>query len=153
RTAATIIADDPVFGRFCFGGDWRKTAAGLEIIPKDGVRRRFHALLGEGEQNKLHMLLDGDRFAASQPISIKEDFSELRFRLESDNPNKHVAKLLISGLSPGKYEIVGGDKTIREFEIAGGQESICELPVPAGATAMSFAILRRGAVRKTDSPR
>ena len=24
RAAATVLADDPIFGRFCFGGDWRK---------------------------------------------------------------------------------------------------------------------------------
>ncbi len=28
RAAATILADDPIFGRFCYGGDWRKTGRG-----------------------------------------------------------------------------------------------------------------------------
>src|SRR5213080_991972 len=78
RTAATILADDPVFGRFCFGGDWRKSAAGLEVIPKDGVRRRLHVLLGEDEQTKIHLVLETDRFAASKPIVIKDDLSEVR---------------------------------------------------------------------------
>jgi hypothetical protein len=79
--------------------DWRKTAAGLEIVPKDGVRRRFYALLGESEKKKLRLILDTDRFAASQPIVLKDDFSAVRFTLESDNPAKHVAKLRLSGLA------------------------------------------------------
>jgi hypothetical protein len=147
RTAATILADDPVFGRFCFGGDWRKTAAGLEIIPKDGVRRRFHALLGDSEQNKLHLVLANDRFAASQPIVIKEDLSEVTFRLESDNQSRHVAKLIVSGLAPGKYELVSGNKTIRDFEITDLHESLCELPITTGASTTSFAIVRHSRVR------
>jgi hypothetical protein len=140
RTAATILADDPVFGRFCFGGHWRKTAAGLEIIPKDGVRRRFHALLGEGEQNKLHLVLEKDRFAASQPILIKEDFSELRFRLESDNPTRHVARLLISGLAAGRYRLLEGNKTIAALEVMDHQESLVEIPLAASDRAKLFTI-------------
>jgi hypothetical protein len=143
RTAATILADDPVFGRFCFGGDWRKTAAGIEVIPKDGVRRRFHALLGDGENNKLHLVLETDRFAASQPIVFKEDFSELRFVLESENPAAHSAWLRLSGLTPGSYAVLEGGKTSGTVEIKNGQESLVELHLAAGARSSSFVILRR----------
>jgi hypothetical protein len=45
RCARTVIADDPLFGRFCFGGDWREEGNALAVTPKDGVRRRFHAML------------------------------------------------------------------------------------------------------------
>ena len=141
RTAATILADDPVFGRFCFGGDWRKTAAGLEIIPKDGVRRRFHALLGQGEQNKLHLALETDRFAASQAIVIKEDLSEVCFRLESDNANRHVARLLVSGPA-GKYAVTAGARKIQEVEIKEGQDTAVELPITGGSSANTFTISR-----------
>jgi hypothetical protein len=140
RTAATILADDPVFGRFCFGGDWRKTAAGLEIVPKDGVRRRFYALLGASENKKLRLILDTDRFAASQPIVFKEDFSALGFTLESDNPAKHVAKLRLSGLAPGSYALLEGNKTIAVVEIKPDQESTVEIPLPAGNGTKSFTI-------------
>jgi hypothetical protein len=142
RTAATILADDPVFGRFCFGGDWRKTAAGLEIVPKDGVRRRFHALLGDAERNKLHLILQTDRFATSQPIILKEDLSEVRFGLESDNPAKHTARLLVSGLAAGKYAVLTGNKPIGEVEMKEGQESTVEVPV-SGNSVNTFVISRR----------
>lgn len=37
RAARTVVADDPIFGRFCFGG----TMEGTHVAPRDGVRRRF----------------------------------------------------------------------------------------------------------------
>ena len=140
RTAATILADDPLFGRFCFGGDWRKTAAGLEIVPKDGVRRRFYALLGENENQKLDLVLETDRFAASQPIVLKEDLSSVHFTVESDNPTKHMARLRLSGLAPGSYALLDGNKTIAVLEIKDGQESVVEIPVPAGDRTKAFTI-------------
>jgi hypothetical protein len=81
-TAATVLADDPIFGRFCFGGEWQRTTAGIEVIPKDGVRRRLQAILNSG---RLHLTLSADRFAASQPIVLQEDLSELRFSLICDD--------------------------------------------------------------------
>jgi Family of unknown function (DUF5695) len=140
RTAATILADDPVFGRFCFGGEWRKTAEGIEVIPKDGVRRRFYAMLGENEQNKLHLILEKDRFAASQPIVLKEDLSEVRFRLESDNPTGHVAKLHVAGLPAGSYTLFEGNKMLAVLAVKDGQENVFEMSLAAGANVKSFAI-------------
>ena len=76
RTAATVLADDPIFDRFCFGGDWRKTPTGVEVVPKDGLRRRFHAMLRNG---KLHLLLDSDRFVAGEPIKLDDGLSGRAF--------------------------------------------------------------------------
>jgi len=141
--AATILADDPVFGRFCFGGDWRKTSAGLEIVPKDGVRRRLYVLLGDAEQQKLHLLLENDRFAASHPIVLKEDLSEVRFRLESDNPTGHTARLNLSGLPAGSYTLLDGSRTVAALEVKQGKESVIELPFSAGLSSNFFTIKRR----------
>ena len=107
------------------------------------MRRRLHVLLGEDEQNKLHMVLETDRFAASQPIVLKEDFSEVRFRLESDNPASHVARMRLSGLAAGSYALLDGSKTIAAVEVKNGQETVVELSLPAGARSKSFTISRR----------
>jgi len=143
RTAATVLADDPLFGRFCFGGDWRQTAAGLRVTPKDGLRRRFHALLGEGGRRRLHMELDAGRFAASWPIVLKEDLSVVRFRLESDNPAKHVARLRLSGTPAGPFVLRLGGKTIAALDVKEGQETVFDIPLGAGARAESFTLSRR----------
>lgn len=139
RAAATILADDPIFGRFCFGGDWRKAGDGIEVTPKDGVRRRFHSfILG----HKLHMVLDMDRFVAAQPIVLKEDLSEIRFGIESDNPKEHSATLRVGGLRPGIYQLRSGGRALRNVTIVAGDENRIELPLSSYNRSTVFTIQR-----------
>lgn len=139
RTAATILADDPIFGRFCFGGNWKVTALGIEVVPRDGIRRRFHALLGD---QKIHLTFDVDRFAAARPIELKQDLSEIRFRLESDNPEDHTTILHLSGLTPGRYSFHAGVKSLATFESTAGSETRLEVPVGRMTRQRVFSIVR-----------
>jgi hypothetical protein len=140
RTAATVLADDPIFGRICLGGDWRKTEAGLEVTPKDGLRRRFYAALGGG---KLQLVSDSDRFPATQPIILKEDLSEVRFFLESDNPAAHPARLRLTGLTPGEYTVSVGEVAVAPVQAGKGRETVVVVPISAGLRPQSVAIARR----------
>jgi hypothetical protein len=140
RTAATILADDPIFGRICLGGDWRAVDDGIQVIPKDGLRKRFHALLGD---RKLHLLLDNDRFLAAEPIFLKPDFSQMRFILETDNPDKHAAKLRLSDLLPGKYTISDDKGAIAALDVQDGQECSLELPMEANTKSKRFIIAKQ----------
>jgi hypothetical protein len=85
------------------------------------VRRRFHALIGG---KKLHVTLDSDRFARSKPIVMNEALSELRFDVESENPNDHVARLELAGSAAGRYTVRVGGQIVRPtkegsvFEVA-----------------------------------
>ncbi|MGH7971713.1 MAG: DUF5695 domain-containing protein, partial [Limisphaerales bacterium] len=63
RAAATILADDPIFGRFCYGGAWHNGAGTNQVVPMDGVRKRFYAMLNSGT---VRLVLNGDRFAEGQ---------------------------------------------------------------------------------------
>ncbi len=90
RAAATILTDDPIFGRFCFGGTWISALDGIEITPLDGVRRRFHALLNNGN---LHLVLDNDNFSSSQPLVLQPDLSQITFTVETAVPSAHTATL------------------------------------------------------------
>jgi hypothetical protein len=132
-----VLADDPIFGRFCFGGDWRKTSKGIEVIPKDGLRRRFHAMLDNGE---LHLVLDNDRFASDRPIVLDERFSGIHFQLESDNPPKHVAKISLSGL-PGDYTVRNSKDQVAQFKLKEREQVTVELPVE-NTRLESFNILK-----------
>ncbi|HEV8429898.1 MAG TPA: DUF5695 domain-containing protein [Pyrinomonadaceae bacterium] len=138
RTATTVLADDPIFGRFCFGGLWSRTPAGIEVVPKDGVRRRFHVSFNGGR--RLHMVLATDRFASSHPIVLKEDLSEIRFRLESDNSSKHVTSLSLSGMKPGSYRLREGNKTIATWSIKEREEIKVEFPVASDIRSRVFVI-------------
>ncbi|HEY9516714.1 MAG TPA: hypothetical protein VIQ74_13640, partial [Gemmatimonadaceae bacterium] len=140
RTAATVLADDAIFGRFCFGGDWRQTTDAIEIIPKDGVRRRIHAMLDTG---RLHMVLETDRFAASTPIVLDHDLARVRFHLESGNSAAHTTVLRISGIAAGQYAVRNGhDASVATIEIADGQDAVIELPVGTSRESRSFSIAR-----------
>jgi hypothetical protein len=140
RSAATILADDPIFGRFCYGGDWREKGGLIEIFPKDGLRRRFHALLNKG---RIGFISDADRFPSGQPIVLKEDLSEMRFQLESDNPAPHVAQIHFSAPA-GTYTVRDRQKVIAEVQLAGnGNEAVLDLPMNGGAKPTAFTITRR----------
>jgi hypothetical protein len=109
RMAATLIADDPVFGRICYGGDWRATSNGVSLTPKDGVRRRLHARL---KDLALSLILTNDRFARDQVIELSEDGALIRFHIESDTPAPHTTGLRLSGLKPGSYSLETASGTV-----------------------------------------
>jgi hypothetical protein len=140
RGAATVLADDPIFGRFCFGGEWNAGAGGPEIVPKDGVRRRFHAML---KGAKLHLELEADRFAANGPIVLSEDLTQARFQLESDTVVAHSVPLSIAGLPTGEYNVVAGGEIVKTIHAAEGSRSTIELPVPAGGRSAEIRIARK----------
>jgi hypothetical protein len=139
RTAATVLIDDPIFGRVCLGGGWRSTGNNLEVFPKDGLRRRFHARLGKGS---LSVASEADRFPASQPLVLKDDLSEVRFQLESDNPGRHTAKLLVSG-EAGEYEVRDSSGSVANIVLRDGQEAAVEVPMREGVRPGVFTIARR----------
>jgi hypothetical protein len=138
RAAATILADDPIFGRFCYGGEWRKTARGLEVIPKDGVRRRFDAMLDNG---KLGLTLDNDHFSATTPITLKSDLSTVTFSLESDNPLDHTATLRLSASASGQYVVRAASRVVATADLIDGGEAAVSLPVTNHPA--SFTIARK----------
>ncbi len=141
RTAATILEDDPIFGRFCFGGDWEETGGGIHVIPKDGLRRRFHAMLNGGT---LHLVLDNDRFAKSQPISFNRDLSEIRFQIESDNHAAHTAMLGFSGPPQADDYVISSEHgPLATQSFAAGQEIQIALPMAASNRPQMFSIVRK----------
>jgi len=125
RSAATVLTDEPIFGRYCFGGDQRTSGGRIEVIPRDGVRRRFHAVFAG---RKLHLVLGADRFAANQPIVLQEDFSGVSFLLESDNPALHPLRLSLSGLAVGDYSVRVGQEAPVTFAVKDGGDDVLELP-------------------------
>ena len=139
RCARTVLADDPLFGRIALGGELREAGGMLEVIPKDGVRRRFHALLGAG---RLHLESGVERFAPGEPITVREDLSELRFRLESANPETHAGALRITGLRVGTWKLLSGDRLIDTFDVAPGATVRLEVPVEGQAGSSLITVVR-----------
>lgn len=57
--AATVLADDPLFGMTCMGGDAKEEDGSWTILPKDGVNRRFHYVEAD---RRLHLTTTCGRF-------------------------------------------------------------------------------------------
>jgi hypothetical protein len=139
RSAATVLADDPIFGRFCYGGTWQQAGGTNQVIPLDGVRKRFHAMLNN---SKLHLVLNSDRFAAGQGIQVKDDLSLTSFQIESGNPGAHTEMLRLTVSTPGQYTISNNHGLVTTLNLVAGQEMAVSLPVDAGATGQPFVITR-----------
>jgi hypothetical protein len=134
RGARTVIADDPIFGRFAFGGLLTERAGSIAVEPRDGVRRRFHALLDGG---RLHLELDGDRFAAGRPILLDARLDQVRFQLESDDPAPHDTVLHVTAAAGARYRV--RDAAGREHALEPGPDgSHVRLPVTGGAAAFTL---------------
>src|SRR5579872_5024458 len=59
----------------------------------------------DDSQFHVSLIFDNDRFAAGQPITLRDDLSAVRFQLETDNPAPHIVELRVAG--------PGGDYLIR----------------------------------------
>jgi hypothetical protein len=140
RTAATIVVDDPLFGLYAYGGSLTRVDGDFDVIPKDGLRRRFHVLLGG---RRIFLELDRDGFAAGRSVVFPETLDSFRFHLENRTQDAHTTTLKSDGLPPGTYAVSLDGSVHRMFEVGEDRENILELPVRSKAS-MSVVISRTG---------
>jgi len=136
RAASTIVADDPVFGRFCFGGEMHVDNASLQIIPRDGVRRRLH-LRTEGQQ--IDFEVTGARFAKEQPIHWSSGQQSFRFALETETTGSGEVQIAIVGLPAKSYKVISGEQ---KSEIRPDETKVLRLRIPAGSSKATLEIVR-----------
>lgn len=137
REAATILADDPIFGRFCYGGTWTNASGTNNVIPLDGVRQRFHAMLNNGT---MHLILDLDHFASGQTLSLAPNLSNVSFQVQTGNTASHSDTLHFTTSVAGSYNLSNGSGTLLTTNVTAGQEILLSLPMPSGGATQSFSI-------------
>ena len=114
RLAATIVADDPLFGLIAYGGALTTTGGQIAVVPRDGLRQRF-AVVGQGgtagsaaararESSKtsvgvFRLEVDRDGFAAEAPIAFDRELRRVTFTLENRTGDRHTTALAIA--TPG----------------------------------------------------
>lgn len=124
--AATILMDDPIFGKIAYGGELTKDIDHYYIIPKDGVRRRFHFI----DNKKLfHLLLNTDGFLKGKPIIIKNDLTEIKIKIENRSHRPHLLRFSLLGLPIGKYNILLNENIVSTFEIKNNEQKYCQYPI------------------------
>jgi hypothetical protein len=134
RGARTVLADDPLFGRICLGGDVRSANGSVEVVPKDGVRRRFHALIAN---QRLHVTLDQARFASNRPIVVGESLERVACQLERTDDAMQQCSLTLRSSSGGVYTIRVGDEVSRvAMKIT--EDVHVQLPLRSAFTSVSI---------------
>ena len=131
RAAATVVMDDPIFGRIALGGLLQPDPDATRVIPRDGVRRRLHFLLGP---RRVHLELATDGFAAGAPVVVDDRFHRMAFRLENRSGRAHEARLVLRGLPAGSYTVRRNGEAVARFTSAGSAPVPCRFPVPAEPT-------------------
>jgi len=130
RYAATVLADDPIFGFMAYGGEAKAVDGSMEVIPRDGLRQRFHAIVGPA---RLHLAMQRDGFAAEQPIVLiaqtgDKAISVVRFALENRSEEPHAARLAVGGLAPGKCRLLVDGREHAQWEQRGSENKVIDLP-------------------------
>ena len=139
RSAATILSDDPIFGRFCYGGVWTNDVD-IKVTPMDGVRQRFHALIGAGT---VHLVLDSDHFTTGQSLEMASDLSQIHLTVETANTLSHSTPLHFSTSIAGTYVLGDGSGTLATVTLQAGQETVLSLPFAAGGATKTFTITKQ----------
>jgi hypothetical protein len=131
RTHATVVARDPVFGEFAYGGVLTRTPNAVSVVPRDGLRVRFHVVR---DDQRLHMVLDHDGYAKERPVIVADDLSRIQFTMENRTGGAHTTSLTIAGLPAGEYTVSVDGKAAGAIRGTTAETKVA-LPVGVGPTA------------------
>ena len=127
KAAATVVLDDPIFGRIALGGSLSTDNDEVSVIPQDGVRRRLHFLLGD---QRIHLLMHTDGFKKTRPIVFDDKFSHLSFQIENRSGRDHDGSFEITGLPDGEYEILIDGQATETVVSQAGETRKCSFHAP-----------------------
>src|SRR6185503_20018002 len=98
RMSATVLTRDPIFDWLPYGGKLTADKNTISIIPRDGLRQRFDAILTDenGSPERLKIELDRDGFAAEQKIVTDKSLNKISFTLENRTGDAHTTGLWLS---------------------------------------------------------
>jgi hypothetical protein len=114
----------------------RADKASLQIIPRDGVRRRLH-LRTEGQ--RIDFEVTGARFAKEQPIHWSIGQPRFQFALETESTGSGEVQIAITGLPERTYKVINGRQ---KSELHPGATKILRLQIPAGSSKATVQIVR-----------
>ncbi len=127
ETATTCVVEDPWFGLIAYGGEVERKGEALEIIPRDGVRRRLAAVL---ESKRFRVALERDGFVRDEPVLIDEKTGSIAFMLENRSAEQHTTRCMLSGFPAGSCAVtIDGERAECKVSVSGKSTVI---PLPLG---------------------
>jgi Family of unknown function (DUF5695)/F5/8 type C domain len=136
RSAATVVVDDPIFGLFAYGGDLSRQNNFTQVIPKDGLRARFHIVRGT---ERVHLLLDRDGFRKDKPVSFDDALTTIRFALENRAATKHDTIVRVAGLPAGEYKATVQNHPAQKLTVGTGDQAQIRIPVDASGANVAIS--------------
>jgi hypothetical protein len=137
RTHATIVATDPAFGEVAYGGMLSRSGAEVRVIPRDGLRVRFHVIR---DDQRLHMELAHDGFARERPIVVSDDLSHLSFTVENRSDTAHSTDLSLAGLPDGTYDVSVNGRHVARIT---GSKAVKVVALPVASSTSAVRIVRQ----------
>src|SRR5215475_1135066 len=118
RMAATVLTRDPIFDWFAYGGTLTVEDNNLHIVPRDGLRQRFYAILSDPKDTnspvrRFKMELERDGFAAGENIITDKALNKIEFTLENRTGDEHATELLLSLPAGPSYSVLQNGKAIQ----------------------------------------
>ena len=118
RMASTVLTRDPLFGWIAYGGELSQSGEALSIIPRDGLRQRFAAVVsdsqqGEAQSRTLKIELDRDGFAAGESIVTDAKLGKISFTLENRTQDKHATGLWLAFPDTHNYAVVQDGRRVK----------------------------------------
>lgn len=118
RMAATIVARDPIFGWFAYGGAMTEEADSLSVNPRDGLRRRFHVVVPDmylpfpEDIRRFKIELERNGFAADAMIVTDKALGKIVFTVENRTGNAHRTGVRISMPVHAQYELLQDGRAV-----------------------------------------
>jgi hypothetical protein len=133
RMASTILTRDSLFGWIAYGGTLTPSKKIMEVIPRDGLRKRFYAILPD---DRIALELDRDGFAAEQPITVTNDFRRITFNLENRTNNLHSTNLTVHATLAKRMAVKVNNKSVKAEK--SGENWIFALPATPKSTLVQL---------------
>src|SRR6266700_1012449 len=136
RTSATVVADDPIFGLFAYGGDLKRKTGSIEVVPKDGLRARFRVLLHDV---RLQMELARDGFARNMPVTFDPSLKQFSFLVENRSGDDHNTVLHLRGLPAGVYQVTVAGASMPAVDSQHGEPRDVTLPIRSATVPVTIS--------------
>jgi hypothetical protein len=145
RMAATVVTRDPVFGWIAYGGALAEKRGEVAVEPRDGVRRRFAAVVpGSGADDilRLKIELERDGFAAGRRVRMDKSLGRISFILENRTADAHRTGLRLAAPAGYAYALVGNGTTV-PFVATGDPDYPWRAEIDIAGPATDLVMVRR----------
>ena len=137
RMAATVVTEDPIFGLVAYGGDLLHQDNQLQVVPKDGLRRRIYY---RTEDAQIDLELHRDGFERGKYVSIDPGGAVISFSIENRTGDDHLTYLSVKGLE-GVYEVHNDGSKVGEVDL--DSESIGRIDLAVNGPGSTAVVLMR----------